>query len=157
MPEKLWGRLYSDRVEIHVHSLVPNQAERSYEQHLWSHFTLHMDSIDHCLPHSKQDGVPNYSTVLWESTWFMEGGTGKPSTVMDLCFRAPHLELWFRDKLMGASCGTPDSRFALIWRGWEGCSPVQCATPGDTFNPVGAQHFHPHPAASRSRVSPILK
>lgn len=97
------------------------------------------------------------STVIWESTWFMEGGTGKPSVVMDPCFRAPHLELWFRDKLMGASCGTPNSRFALVRRGWEGCSPVQCATPGDAFNPVAAQHFHPHPAASRSCVSPILK
>lgn len=144
MPEKLWDRLYSHRVEIHVQSLVPNQAEGSYEQHLWSQ--LHTPHGQHwpCLPPSKQDRVLKYSAVIWESTWFMEGGTGKLSIAMDLCFRAPHLEFWCRDKLMRASCGAPNSRLALIRRGWEGCSPVQCPTPGNTFSPMAVQHFHPH-------------
>lgn len=35
-PTKLWGRPCSGGLDIHVHSLVPNQAKMSYEQHVWS-------------------------------------------------------------------------------------------------------------------------
>lgn len=110
LPEKPWGRLYSVRVGIHVQSLVPNQAERSHEQHLWAQLRT---------PHGQHWPLPPPFQ------------TGQASQILS-CYLGEHL-IYGRGHWEAQYC-LPSISEPLIWSSgvetsWWGL-PVGLPTPG---------------------------